>query len=325
MRSPQRPGAIERDEPSAARRGRRLGVALGAGAAALVSAGLAYWMSAGGDRSLSSAPHAAAPPAPEPQAAAPRDYAAPRPDAGQVQRAYDQVQEIYADQGSAGVIGFSRSCAETVRSDPGVLDFCLAFDVYAAALEGDDPAAREWAQQAPTRDLDLARASLPPGQDPSLRLAEVRALARQTSLETPDAADSTAAESALAESPAAPQRAPGNPSPANSHRTSTQAHETGATHAKRASAATACRRKPTAGERAVCASPALRDADRRLRLAYRRAVAAGVSPRRLAHEQARFRAAVNAAAPNRAAIARLYHRRTRTLEKLAHAARSSGD
>ena len=62
-----------------------------------------------------------------------------------------------------------------------------------------------------------------------------------------------------------------------------------------------------------------------MRLAYRRALAAGASPRRLAREQARFHAAVNAAAPDRPAIARLYHRRTRALEKLARPRRASAD
>jgi hypothetical protein len=51
-----------------------------------------------------------------------------------------------------------------------------------------------------------------------------------------------------------------------------------------------------------------------MRVVYRRALATGADPRKLARDQARWRAAVNAAAPSRAAVARLYHRRTRALQ-----------
>jgi hypothetical protein len=79
----------------------------------------------------------------------------------------------------------------------------------------------------------------------------------------------------------------------------------------------ACRHRSTAGERTVCASPALREADAQLQAAYRQALAAGVSPRQLARDQARFRRAVNAAAPDRVALERLYYQRTRALENLS--------
>ena len=310
MRTPQdRSGAFQRERAAPAeRRGLRLGVALGAAAAALVSAGLVYWIGAGEDRGMSSPQRLAAPPART-------AYASAKADAGQVLRAYDQVQDIYAEQGTNGVVGFSRSCAASLRSDPGVLDFCLAFDSFAAALGGEDAAARDWWAQAEARDLAMARSVLPPGQDPAARLAQVRALTRQASLEAPGAEAPAAGAPAAAapppetarphSSPAAPAAASPRPRPAN--------------------AAAPCRQRATPGQRAVCASPALREADPRMRLAYRRALAAGASPRRLARDQARFHAAVNAAAPDRAAIARLYHRRTRALEKVVHSHRRPAD
>lgn len=306
MRPQDPPRAFERDRPPARPRGRRLGVAAGAAAAALVSAGLVYWISTGEDHSLSDAE-------PAKTATAQPAYAPARADAGQVARAYEQLQEIYADQGTTGVMGFARSCADSLRADPGVLDFCLAFDIYAASLEGEDPQARAWQAQAGARDLALARSVLPPGQDAAARLAQVRELARQTSLEAPPAPEAAAPGQPV--QPAAPAP-PATGTPATAAPTAAAAAKP--VHAGQR----ACRQRATAAQRTVCASPALREADRRLRLAYRRALAAGVDPRRLAHDQARFRAAVNAAAPNRAAVARLYHHRTRALELQVRKARA---
>jgi hypothetical protein len=196
------------------------------------------------------------------------------------------------------VVGFARSCAQSVRSDPGVLDFCLAFDIFAAALDFDDPADDEWLSQAPQRDVDLARSVLPPGADAAARLARVRAFARQVSLEAPDAEVARAAPS-QAPSPAAKSQS----SPAAS-----------ASSAKARRVVDACRSRPTAAQRTVCASPALREAEQRLRVAYRRAMAAGVNPRKLAHDQADFRADLDDAGPDSAELARLYHKRTVALE-----------
>jgi hypothetical protein len=293
MRSPQDPpGAVPHDPGPRARRAHKVGVALGALAAALASAGLAYWVSGGGDRTLSAPPPSASAPA------QPVAYAAPAPDAAQVKRAYDQFQEIYADQGSRGVVGFARSCAQSVRSDPGVLDFCLAFDIFAAALDFDDPADDEWLSGAPTRDLDLTRSVLPPGADAAARLAQVRAFARQVSLEAPDAQVARAAPP-----PTPSTTAKAEPAPAAS-----------ASSAKARRTVAACRSRPTAAQRTVCASPALREAEQRLRVAYRRAVAAGVNPRKLARDQANFRADLDDAGADSAELARLYHKRTQALE-----------
>jgi hypothetical protein len=259
---------------------------LGALAAAVASGALIFWISQGQDRTFS-APGAGSTPAAS-QLAGPAGFAPVRADAGQVVRAYEQLQETYADQGARGVMSFGRACADQLKTDPGVLDFCLAFDIYAAALAEDDAEARAWQAEAGARDLALARQTLPPGVDPGQRLAKVRELARQASLEAPET-------KVAAPAPAPAQRA---------------------VTARRAHAAAPCQAVASAARSTVCASPALREADRRMRLAYRHAVAAGADPRKLAREQTRWRSSLGAA-PSRPALARLYHRRTRQQQLLA--------
>lgn len=310
-----------------------LGAALGAGAAALISAGLVYWIGSGGDPTLKRIGHASPTPA----------YAPSEPDAGQVVRAYEQLKEIYAARGAAGVAGFARGCAQSLTVDPSALDFCIAFDIYAASVIGDDETARAWRANATARDLALARAALAPTADPVVRLARIREFARQVSLRDPDLTQLQAKARPAphrtgprpARRVAKPAAEPADPSldqPAAQVAAATAAEAKPARPAvvnkppvnravaKRppaAAAAEGCGRKVTAGERAVCASPALRQADAELQAAYRKAVAAGANPIQLAREQARFRRSVNAAAPDRVALERLYYQRTRDLEGLS--------
>jgi len=303
MRSRQPPRLRDQGHPSQAPRSRsRLGVVLAASAAAAVSAGLVYWIGSQGDPTLSGAP-----PAP-----ARRAYAPDKPDAGQVMRAYEQLQEVYADQGASGVASFARSCADSLTFNPGALDFCVAFDIYAASVTGDDEPSRTWRADAEVRDLALARAALPPAQDPAARLTEIRALARQASLQDPDLA--APAQKPGSQAKPAPARSPSTRSTSSARPASVK---TTSTRTAPQATVDACRSRATAAQRTVCASPALRQADQRLRIAYRRALAAGVNPQRLARDQTSFRAAVNAAAPDRVAVERLYYRRTRALETLA--------
>ncbi|MCR5877190.1 lysozyme inhibitor LprI family protein [Phenylobacterium sp. J367] len=67
----------------------------------------------------------------------------------------------------------------------------------------------------------------------------------------------------------------------------------------------------------MCANPDLRAADRRLKQAYERAIAAGVDPLELDREQAEWRTAQSATAAGRDAMARAYELRIGQLE--AHA------
>jgi len=296
----------------------RVGAFIGASLAAIVSAGLVYWLGTGRDMTLST-------PAPPPMVKA---YAPAKPDAGQVVRAYEQVQQVYADQGRSGVAKFARSCAAKVSSDPASLDFCVAFDIYAASLIGDGEQARAWRADANVRDMSLARAALPPAQDPAERLGWIRELARQTSLKAPEPVTrlaQTAPRSAPQAKPA-PHRSAAvsakttrkKPAAVKTASSRTGSAKPGSTKVSRAQAElNACRRRALAAPRTVCASPALRQADQRLQLAYRKALTAGVDPQRLAREQANFREEVTTAAPDRVAVEKLYYKRTRAVETLA--------
>lgn len=327
--------------------GARVGAVLGASAAALISAGLVYWISSDGDPTLKRLGHAPAAPA----------YAPPKADPAQVVRAYEQLQDVYADRGPDGVAGFARGCARSLAADPGALDFCIAFDIYAGSLVGDDAIARAWRATSEDRELALARAALPPGGDAVARVAQIRRLARETSLYAPgparpakprpalhrvkaarhakpvgqafeparEIAASSAAEPVVhaPDQPAEPAAQPVEPSAATTAqakpRTRPTAVKKASVRRSRAAGSQACRRKPTPGERTVCASPSLRQADAQLQAAYRKAVAAGADAGDLARDQARFRRAVNTAAPDRVAVERLYYQRTRKLEALSQA------
>jgi hypothetical protein len=95
MRTPRdSTGAFGRRAAPDPGRGRRVGVAVGAALAALISAGLVYWVGAGQDSRPPGAAQGGGASSPAHTA-----YATPRPDAGQVARAYEQLQE--------------RSCART--------------------------------------------------------------------------------------------------------------------------------------------------------------------------------------------------------------------
>lgn len=74
-----------------------------------------------------------------------------------------------------------------------------------------------------------------------------------------------------------------------------------------------CLAEPTPAERALCLNPDLRNADRRMREAYDKAVAAGADREALDREQAEWRTARNMAAHSKDAVARLYDQRIEQL------------
>jgi hypothetical protein len=139
---------------------------LGAFLALSISAGLVWWLAAPRE----SPPAVAVRPSAKRVAPAQADFA-------QVQRAFEAVQDAYADGGQDGLARADADCAAALRADARVLDYCLAFDLFATAVapqiaSGDPDAAR----------LAQAHAALPPGADPAVRLSEVRAMMRQASL-----------------------------------------------------------------------------------------------------------------------------------------------
>lgn len=82
-------------------------------------------------------------------------------------------------------------------------------------------------------------------------------------------------------------------------------------------AADRCRFEPTPAARALCANPSLKVADRRMKQAYEKAIAAGADRATLDREQAEWRTARNAMASSKDAVARLYDQRIGQLQ--AHA------
>ena len=104
-------------------------------------------------------------------------YAPANADPAQVQRAFAAVQDAYADGGADGLARTDADCAAALKDDARVLDYCLAFDLFATAVAPEIGRA-----DASAARLEAARAALPPGLDPAARLAQVRVLMRQASL-----------------------------------------------------------------------------------------------------------------------------------------------
>jgi hypothetical protein len=143
---------------------------LGALIALAFSAGLVWWLAAPNAPGHGSGVVVQTTPRPQPKASATAD-------AAQVQRAFEAVQDAYADSGAEGLARANADCEAALKGDPRVLDYCLAFALYAGAvapeLTGPD---------ADATRLAVARVALPPGVDPVARLGAVRALMRTASL-----------------------------------------------------------------------------------------------------------------------------------------------
>lgn len=145
-------------------------------AAVAASAGLA-WLAAAPNPAadISAAPPQN--PAPVPPPPAPLRYAAVQPDPDQVRQALNEAKEAYAEGGADGLVQASAACAKDLAADPRRLDYCLAYDLYAAAIvpPGSGPQA-DWFADGRDRDLALARSALPQSVDAADRLAQVGAL-----------------------------------------------------------------------------------------------------------------------------------------------------
>jgi len=167
-----------------ARPGSRIGLVLAAAIAVIASGGLAWWFAAP-DRAAdvsAPAPVSAGTPAPQPkiETPAPLGFAPANPDPAQVRRAWDDVRQGYAEGGEAALIQASQACAKGVPVQPQRLDYCLAYDLYAATIAppAGDPGQGDWFAAAGDRDLALARTALPEGVDPGNRLAQVASLSK---------------------------------------------------------------------------------------------------------------------------------------------------
>jgi hypothetical protein len=254
---------LDAAEPPARGRGRLI---LGGLLAAVASAGVAAWLGVASDQYslwergpkrtvLTGAPAGAPPRSPGAQA-----------DEEQVRRAYLQFQDVYAEGGAAALVRFSSTCAQSLKSNPGILDYCLAFDLFSEVL------APQAAGAAEVRRLTLARAALPASGDPALRIAQVRGLMRTVSRRSEPAAIGAPSERVRtaepAERPASakPARAKVAAAPAGARpaRVRTAAVRT----SKRpvlSKASTSCRQRPTAAQRRACFRASARRAELRQR------------------------------------------------------------
>jgi len=157
----------------------RLGLVLAALIAVAASAGLAWWLAAP-DRSaaVDAIPAQAAAPPPAAAPAPPLRYAAAEPDPDQVRRAWVDVRQTYIDGGPDALVRASQACARSTPDNPQTLDYCLAYDIYAAEVAPSDAAQGQggWFAGSGDRGLALARSALPDGVDAHNRLAQVAAL-----------------------------------------------------------------------------------------------------------------------------------------------------
>jgi hypothetical protein len=194
------------EEPVGEPRSGRLGLVLAAAVAFAASAGLAWWVAAPNPAADVSAAPPAAPPAPPRPPPQPLRYAAADPDPVQVRQALADVQQAYADGGADALVHASTACAKLLPTDPGHLDYCLAFDVYASAIvpPGSGPQA-DWFADGGERDLALARTALPASVDAANRIAQVSALTRAVVPKAPPKPVAVRTKHARKAAPAAPK------------------------------------------------------------------------------------------------------------------------
>ncbi|MGA0607695.1 hypothetical protein ACO2Q0_17015 [Phenylobacterium sp. VNQ135] len=295
-------------------------MAAGVLAAAAVAGGVGWWL-ASPSKTYFDNPAVAPAPAQTVRAAA------PAADAEQVRRAYEEFRLVYANSGVDGLNRFNESCEASLRADARILDFCLAFDLFSATVGASDA---EAAGKAQARRMTMVQTAAP-GADPDARLSEVRGLMRdaagirtaQAETAAPAASVAAAGSTPAAPAPVQMARAPApRPEPARTAVAATPAPVRAARTVpprKAAPAGQACRMKSTPAERLMCANPALRVQERRMKAAYERALAAGADPLAVDAGQAQWRAERNAA-DSRGELADLYARRTRELNQAAEAA-----
>ncbi|RAK58121.1 lysozyme inhibitor LprI family protein [Phenylobacterium deserti] len=278
-------------------RGRAVG---GVVLALALSASLAWCVGRGGDSALDPRTMTPASPAAIPSVQT-RPAAHAEPSEAQVAKAYEDAREVYAQGGAEALTRFSQGCLESLQDDARVLDYCLAFGLFADAIRGRAP---DEAEQA--RRLAAAGAALPDDANPAARLDAVRRLTRNAGgAASPTPSQVTARAAAEAAPSARKDKA------AETRKASSRA----AAAANAKANATRCRLMSTPAERVLCADASLRAADRRMRAAYNRAISSGsgAERRQLVRDQAAWRVELHAAAPNRRKVAALYESRIREL------------
>jgi hypothetical protein len=303
--------AVERGGRPSERPHAPWGVVLAAVVAVAASAGLA-WRFAVPDRpaDLQAAPR----PAGTRSGPGSLRYAAAKPDADQVRHAWRDVQAAYG-KGGAGALGrASTSCASRLPADPGLLDYCLAYDMYAAEIV---PALQEaWFGDPHERELALARAVLPEGVDPAGRVAEVDALTRAVSAEPPPPAAAKPQHVRTLQPPPRGAVQPVRAADRHAERPrGLKASVRSKVRPAQQADATWCALERTEADWLVCANSELAAADQRMKRAYDAAIAGGVDPEILGRQQEAWRE-VRDRAPDGRALRELYSRRIEDLESL---------
>ena len=268
-----------------------------------------------------------------------------------IRRAYAQVGTVYAAEGVSGLARYGIQCFRALERAPdyATLDFCLAFDAIATAvnqrLAGDAlPPANSWFGAAADRDLKVAQAVMGGEGDASARLIDIRRLAVEVAREggpvipagvpaapaaaapspAPVPAAAPAPAPAIVREPAAPARTtqpptrtstPAPAAPARRERFVAARPERAAVEqpARGAGPSFNCRYARSASERLVCRDPGLAALDRGLNAAYEEAIAAGADRRSLRAAQDRWLAVRERAAPDPDAVADVYRRRIEEL------------
>lgn len=349
------PGAPAPPFRGEGRRNRAL--ALAGAAAALAALFAVLWMLFGGQERDRQPPPAAASPPTVASPALPEQaqvaYAAPNGD--RVARAYADVGRVYRTGGASELARTSRACFEHLQAAPsyGLLDYCLAFDAFAAAVmrrlsgDADILPASSWFGQAPQRGLQTAQALMGPQGDGSARLLDIRRLALQAARSgsgrrPPAAEPRRQAEAQAVEPPtvvAAVEAPPTRPTAPPAQRTepprtaqrppvpappaprpAPQPRDYAEAPARRdptARPSFSCRSARTRSERLVCGNADLARLDRELNRAYEDAVASGVPRRGLRREQDSWLSVRESAAGDPDAVAEIYELRIEELRDMS--------
>lgn len=278
---------------------RRVGraVAVGGGiVAAVLAAGLGWWVTTSEPTTFVNRESALAQPQVMP-AVIPTEV-----DLEQLRRAREEFAATYAATGVGGIERVRMNCDASARTDARLLDFCLALDLMAETVVPD--------ASAPARRLALVEAAVPGEPAPIRRVEAVR-----TALQSMGA---LGAPPPVQDAPS-PRQAPAIQSPAQSAPPA-RIVVAKAKPAPAKAAPSRCAGLPTAADRLVCGSPALKSKHERMRAAYDAALKAGADPLAIDRGQAEWRASRNAAS-SREALASLYDKRIAQLRSVAEEAR----
>ena len=328
------------------RRPSGLAVALGTAAALAAAILLGLFLSPSFERAPAEEVKAQAAPTTPAQAVerltfAPAQQTYRPPDDSAVREAYTEAQGLLRQGGVSALTRRGLNCFEGLAQRPSyrLMDYCLAFDLFADALNartagGAQPSPTSWLGSSGARHLNVAQAIMGPEGDAEARLFDLRRAAAgligaepppplpayglRVVVEPPPAPELTGAPTAAPT--VAPQVAPTQPSRApapRAERTAPRLEQPPPPALQATSPSFNCRYARTRSEQMVCGDPGLAAADRALDRAFREAIRAGQSASELRRAQDRWLSVREEAASSAEAVAQVYARRIAELEALA--------